>query len=152
MRHDALTDFLAAVDHVQDDLGDQKKYLRVTPLPLLKTLGGSSNQDFAALPGVTLDADVLTPYFGPYYYQTPDQEDPAVWHDPNPVAFLAVAAGITFRFVVTARTGKGFAQEGDFDNAESALSHALAWLGAGAKTSNGYGRFETDALRDLFSF
>lgn len=98
---------------------------------------------------VRLEADVLTPHFGPYY-QDPTVA-PAVWHDPNPVAFLAVAAGVSFRFVVTAHVADGFAQAGELEMVRDALGQALAWLGAGAKTSNGYGRFDTAALRELFT-
>lgn len=114
-------------------------------------VGALSFFDALPLPGVQVEPDVLTPHFAPYY-QEPSKEAPAVWHDPNPVAFLAVAAGATFRFVVTARAGTHFAQTGDLARISEGLSQALAWLGVGAKTSNGYGRFDTPALRDLFSF
>ncbi len=108
---------------------------------------------FDALPArpFGLEADVMTPHFAPYY-QDPERVAPAVWHDPNPVAFLAVPAGVPFRFLIAARPGPYGAQPGDLDTAFEWLASALAWLGAGGKTAAGYGRFETDAFSALFSY
>lgn len=107
---------------------------------------------FDALPAAwpRLEVDVMTPHFGPYY-QNPVTDDPAVWHDPVPVAFLAVAPDIPFRFLIATRSGAYGARPGDLDKVVTWLGEALAWLGAGGKTSTGYGRFNTDAFDSLFS-
>lgn len=107
---------------------------------------------FDALPAAwpRLVKDVMTPHFAPYYGD-PAQEAPAVWHDPNPVAFLAVEAGTPFRFLLAALPGEGFARPGDLGDVVGWLGEALAWLGAGGKTAAGYGRFATDALDALFN-
>lgn len=106
---------------------------------------------FDALPAAwpRLERDVMTPHFGPYY-QDPDKGDPAVWHDPVPVTFLAVASGTPFRFLIAAQPGEPFGRPGDLDTVMTWLGEALAWLGAGGKTGAGYGRFATDALAAIF--
>ncbi len=60
--------------------------------------------------------------------------------DPNPVFFLAVEDGLRFRFWVSARPGAE-ASEQDIDDAYDWLAIGLEYLGAGAKTAVGYGRF-----------
>lgn len=99
--------------------------------------------DVLPLENVRMQVDVLTPHFAPYY-QDPTREVPAVWHDPNPVPFLSVKAGSTFQFVLLARLGEmkdGCTTPEEFKEVQDNLVNALAWLGAGGKTSNGYGRF-----------
>lgn len=106
---------------------------------------------FDALPieEVTLVADVMTPHCGGWYAEghqaidanrTPDKV-PADWHDPVPVPFLVVAPGACFLFSVAPRKreDKAIAKE-----ALIALAQALEWVGAGAKTAAGYGRFRED--------
>ena len=53
---------------------------------------------FPALPQgqVTLEADVMTPHYGPYYKW--ENELPADWHSPVPIPFLTVAGEQVFGF------------------------------------------------------
>ena len=96
----------------------------------------------------TLDVDVLTPHYQPYYADERGDVPPADWHDPVPVAFLAVAAGTRFRFHFLDAARGGGAMEGPSPAApdplpalERLLWTALDWLGIGAKTGSGYGLF-----------
>jgi CRISPR-associated protein Cmr6 len=86
---------------------------------------------------VQLKADVMTPHYGPWYR---GEAPPADWHSPVPVPFLVVEAGQTFLFGVIPRRQN---EEGraDCEQVKAWLKEALAWLGAGAKTAVGYGRF-----------
>ena len=96
---------------------------------------------FPALPQgqVTLEADVMTPHYGPYYKG--ENELPADWHSPVPIPFLTVAGEQVFGFPLAPRRP---AAQGDLERAAQWLEEALDWLGAGAKTAVGYGRFRRD--------
>jgi len=108
-------------------------------------LGVGSVVFFDAFPTepVALTAEVMTPHYQPWYQQGAAQP-PADWYDPTPIPFLAVAPGARFRFAVAPRrTG----HDGDREDARQVaewLVQALAELGAGAKTSVGFGRFAED--------
>lgn len=101
---------------------------------------------FDALPvaPVQLAADVMTPHLGKWYEQGGElgslneaERIPADWHDPVPVPFLVVKSAC-MQFGIAPRPG----QSGEgLDEVMQALEQALAWLGAGAKTAVGYGRF-----------
>ncbi|QDT31143.1 type III-B CRISPR module RAMP protein Cmr6 [Thalassoglobus polymorphus] len=84
---------------------------------------------------VQLEADVMTPHYSSYY-----QGDgaPGDWISPVPIPFLVVAAGTPFQFSFAPRTP---AAKEYLPIVEDWLKEALQWLGAGAKTSAGYGRF-----------
>jgi CRISPR-associated protein Cmr6 len=71
------------------------------------------------------------------YYRGGDQA-PGDWESPVPVHFLAIPAGIRFRFAVQALA---HAESGDAALAQEWLLGALCHLGAGAKTAAGYGMF-----------
>ena len=72
------------------------------------------------------------------YYSGKQKAAPGDWESPNPVTFLAVAPGASFRFALSlARGGDAAAVE----KAASWLQAALCHAGAGAKTAAGYGRF-----------
>ena len=71
------------------------------------------------------------------YYAGKAKAAPGDWESPNPVVFLAVTPGASFRFALSPARGD-----------TEAVAIALAWLqaalchaGAGAKTASGYGRF-----------
>ncbi len=101
---------------------------------------------FSALPyqPVLLEPDVMTPHYGPYYRE---EGPPADWHKPIPIPFLTVAAKQVFGFPLAPRRP---AHEEDFKRALQWLEEALDWIGAGAKTAVGYGRFERDkALEEM---
>lgn len=92
---------------------------------------------FDALPikPVKLEADVMTPHYSPYY-QSGDV--PGDWHNPTPIPFLVVAEGAEFQFAIAPRKPE---DEEYKDKVEEWLKDALQWIGAGAKTAVGYGRF-----------
>ncbi len=112
---------------------------------------------FDALPvePVVLTADVMTPHLNKWYEQGGDIKDwrrepekvPADWHDPVPVPFLVVKSA-KLLFGIAPRRPE-FA--GELSLVFAALKQALDWLGAGAKTSAGYGRMveERGATADL---
>ena len=90
---------------------------------------------FDALPmePVMLEADVMTPHYG-------EGRPPGDWIDPIPIPFLAVREGAKFRFAVVPRPGSADAAA-RCEMACQWLKEALEWIGAGAKTAVGYGRF-----------
>lgn len=89
---------------------------------------------------VQLKADVMTPHYGAWYQ---DGSPPADWHSPVPVPFLVVEEGASFSFGLLPRRNDEKHRE-DCERAHVWLREALAWLGAGAKTAVGYGRFGVD--------
>ena len=90
---------------------------------------------------VELQADIMTPHYGPYYQDDKGQTPPADWHSPTPILFLAVSKEQSFVFGLLPRREKDRA---DCQQVENWLRDALCWIGAGAKTAVGYGRFERD--------
>jgi CRISPR-associated protein Cmr6 len=83
----------------------------------------------------TLAVDVMNPHYGDYYQKKPGVP-PADYLSPVPVYFLTVQADSRFAFAVASHEA-GLARL-----ACGRLKEALANLGAGAKTSAGYGYFE----------
>lgn len=117
---------------------------------LQKWFGGDGDKQageiifFDAVPirPVKLKADIMTPHYGDWYAkgdQGPNRDGsnvPADWHDPVPVPFLVVDKGQSFQFGVALRAGSDV----ELPKVIEALTQALAWIGAGAKTAAGYGR------------
>lgn len=103
--------------------------------------------DALPLAPVRLEADVMTPHYGAYYRDS--QQPPGDWMSPNPVPFLVVAPGNKFHFALLPRT-RTPAARAHLDQVEGWLTEALSWLGAGAKTAVGYGRFGCGALAGTF--
>lgn len=99
---------------------------------------------------VKLDGDVMTPHYGSYYADTTGNTPPADWFDPVPIPFLTVASDQHFAFALLPRSTSAEASD-DLQTAKTLLTEALIWLGAGAKTAVGYGRFERDekATREI---
>ncbi|GIX15055.1 MAG: hypothetical protein KatS3mg118_3014 [Paracoccaceae bacterium] len=95
---------------------------------------------FDALPTkpATLMAEVLTPHDGGW--RQGNAPAPSDWHSPVPIPFLVVAPGAQFRFAVAPRPGAGTGRE-DVALFMDWLKEALDWIGAGAKTAVGFGRF-----------
>ena len=91
-----------------------------------------------------LELDIMNPHY-PKYYQGP--EPPTDSQSPIPVYFLTVAPNVEFRFAVGWR--------GPLDDetrrlrtlAQDWLTKGLIELGAGAKTSAGYGYFQPPAKK-----
>ncbi len=97
-----------------------------------------------ALPtrAIQLKADIMTPHYQEYYAsQGNNITPPADYLSPNPIPFLVVAQGANFQFGVLPRNKKS---EADCQKVIKWLEEALTWIGAGAKTAVGYGRFEKD--------
>ena len=66
---------------------------------------------------------------------------PSDWVSPVPIHFLGVKEGAKFQFAVAPRAGAGAgAGEDDVKDAYQLIEEALEWIGAGAKTSVGFGR------------
>lgn len=97
---------------------------------------------FDAIPlgPVKLEVDVMTPHYADYYGSG---AVPGDWLSPVPIPFLAVAGGTTFQFGIAPRTTDG---KEHLESVAEWLKAALQWLGAGAKTAVGYGRFEVAKL------
>jgi CRISPR-associated protein Cmr6 len=101
---------------------------------------------FDALPvaPVRLSADVMTPHYSDYYEGKQDKAGkpaaPGDWLSPNPIFFLTVAVSQNFQFTLAPRTTADQDKQ-DCNLAVKWLEAALIWLGAGAKTAVGYGRF-----------
>lgn len=97
---------------------------------------------FEALPvgKIQLELDVMNPHY-PEWYQK--QAAPANWQNPIPVFFLTVGKETVFRFAVGGRGKDGASAR---EKACAWLKEALREMGAGAKTSAGYGYFsESDS-------
>lgn len=113
---------------------------------------------FDAIPvgPVTLVCDVMTPHYGKWYEMGGEITDvktqpdciPADWHDPVPVPFLVVKKA-TFLFCIAPRKKpltdeRKDAVKTELNNIMQALTDALQFLGAGAKTAVGYGSLKVD--------
>lgn len=93
---------------------------------------------FDALPvrPVRVEADVMTPHHAEYYRG----EGPAVdWDSPVIIPFMTVAANTKFVISVAPRGDR--ASLDDVNLVWQWVYDALSWVGIGAKTSSGYGRF-----------
>lgn len=89
----------------------------------------------------TLEVDVLTPHYQPYYAEG---AAPGDWHDPVPVSFLTVAPGTPFDFAFRAAPlphTRGQAEADATEQLARLLPVALEWLGVGGKKGAGYGVF-----------
>lgn len=129
--------------------------------------GGSGQQDWFGERGragdiVFLDllpvrppvlcVEIMTPHYAPYYHQNPDDpQAPGDWFLPTPIPFLAVEHSQLWQCALIPRPGAGSWDNGLRNDLRRHLANALSWLGAGAKTAVGYGRFEflEDATREL---
>ncbi len=96
---------------------------------------------FDALPiaPVRLEVDVMTPHYSQYYRS--EQFQPGDWMSPEPVQFLTVDKEQNFLFTLAPRCLDDEGAAADLTLALEWLEEALAWMGAGAKTATGYGRF-----------
>ncbi len=88
---------------------------------------------------IQLKPDVMTPHYGPYYQ---GKEPPADWHNPIPVPFLVVDSKQNFLFGILPRRFTETQDIKDCQMAAAWLKKALEYIGGGAKTATGYGRFE----------
>jgi len=95
---------------------------------------------FDAIPArkPTLELDIMNPHYPKYYG---GEEPPTDWQSPVPVYFLTVAANTEFCFAVGWRGTLDDEGRRLRDQAQQWLKDGLTQLGAGAKTSAGYGYF-----------
>lgn len=84
-----------------------------------------------------LELDIMNPHY-PDYYQ--GKEPPTNWQSPKPIYFLTVAARTPFLFAAGWRRGAKIEADA-FKKAKEWLDEGLQNLGAGSKTSAGYGYF-----------
>ncbi len=92
----------------------------------------------ASLP--VLELDIMNPHFPKYYS---GEQPPADNQNPVPVYFLTVAPRTEFRFAVGWREALDDESRRLRDLAKEWLLKGLTEMGAGAKTSAGYGYFES---------
>ena len=93
-----------------------------------------------------LVVEIMTPHFTDYFQNKGTPHDAG---KPNPIPFLAVAAGSEFRFVATcvpALLNDTVPLDRWQHLLTKIMSHAFDWLGFGAKTSVGYGAMEEDPV------
>lgn len=110
---------------------------------------------FDALPlkPIRLEVDIMTPHYGDYYAD-PAKNPPHDRSDPIPIPFLTVAEEQEFVFAFAPRQiakkeeCDRKKQECDRKKLSSWLKGALDWMGAGAKTAVGYGRFTKDDKKE----
>jgi CRISPR-associated protein Cmr6 len=115
--------------------------------------GAGSLIVFDALPLVppAIELDIMNPHYGDYYADKPDRNGhpipPADYLRPNPIFFLTVAAGQSFRFALAPRPDKRRDEAGQADDVKyglALLKTALSSIGAGGKTAVGYGYMTLD--------
>jgi len=102
---------------------------------------------FDAIPAdrAQLELDIINPHY-PQYYQ--GSQPPANWQSPIPVYFLTVARDTEFRFAVGWRDRARNGWQPLLAQAVSWLRLGLSELGAGGKTSAGYGYFAFPAAKE----
>ncbi len=93
-----------------------------------------------------LVVEIMTPHFTDYFQNKGTPHDAG---KPNPIPFLAVAAGSEFRFVVICEPvllNHSVPMDQWQNLLSKIMSRAFDWLGFGAKTSVGYGAMEEDPI------
>lgn len=135
--------------------GDQKDFVEKYPdnqteFDQFRTIFGSTDQagqviffDAIPLENLKLEADVMTPHYSEYYQGT---SPPADWLSPTPIPFLTVSKETSFCFAVGWR---GLENNDYQTRAVEWLKEGLEQLGAGAKTSSGYGYFSVKKIREI---
>jgi len=129
------------------EIGDDKEDLikRVFGSPVGETEAKSAGSviilDAIPLAPVKLEADVMTPHYGPYYQDGSGATPPGDWHSPVPLPFMVVSSDTSFQFGLAPKHSDAGS---DLDVVRKWLADALDWIGAGAKTAVGYGRMSKD--------
>jgi len=132
-------EFWQAFDRQYSDAGEEARGLTRCFRKVFGTVGASGQAifyDAAPLNVPELEPDVMTPHY-PNYYQGP--EPPADWQNPTPIPFLTVGSESCFCFAVGWR---GVPNASAHEQAKNWLEGGLQELGAGAKTTAGYGYFK----------
>lgn len=99
---------------------------------------------FDALPfnKIKLEAEIMTPH-KTKYYENPNKEHARDTQNPVPIPYLVVASDQPFAFFIAPRVDNEQARK-DMKTVIDWLKKAVEWMGAGAKTAVGFGRFEED--------
>lgn len=116
---------------------DQKKINRIFGPEDTKEIGKILFLDALPVAPLKLEKELINVLYGDYYRKG---SFPIDSYSPNLIPFLTVAAGQTFYFSIIPRKFYDGVED-DMKDVKSWLIQALQWLGLGAKTSNGYGRF-----------
>ena len=87
---------------------------------------------------VTLRGEVMTPHHSQYYR---DGSPPADYDSPIPIAFLTVAPGQEFLMAA-------LGSKDDLKVLEKYWDISLEYMGIGAKTSSGFGRFQRNKAKE----
>ena len=118
------------------------KYWKGEDETLYKGIFGSEDQvgeivflDALPTKPVQLRFDVITPHYGEYEN---GGNPPGDWISPVPIPFLSIADGAKFQFAFAPRRKSA---EAHLDVVCKWVECGLEWLGAGARTAVGYGRF-----------
>jgi len=96
-----------------------------------------------------LELDIMNPHFPDYYGDKTGKVTPTDWQSPRPVYFLIVTPATEFRFAVGWRGPLDDKARRLCNLAQEWLIKGLTELGAGAKTSAGYGYFTVTDTRVL---
>lgn len=96
---------------------------------------------------VMLKESIMTPHYGEWYLKGADKPtdkkvQPADWHSPVPVSFLAVEKAV-MQFGVMPRQGANVSDD-EIEQINNVIMLALEHIGIGAKTATGYGRMVLD--------
>jgi CRISPR-associated protein Cmr6 len=94
-----------------------------------------------------LEIDIMNVHY-PRYYENPKENPPAAWEKPNPIFFLTVGKHSAFQFAIGSRGPNAADRQNAQRLAKDWLQNALEQMGAGSKTSAGYGAFSIDNPAD----
>lgn len=86
-----------------------------------------------------IEEDVMNVHYPDYYR---GEAPPTDFQSPNPIAFLTVAAGTPFKFLIGLKPNSSDLDINMLSKAEVILKEALTHHGIGAKTAVGYGYFK----------
>lgn len=94
--------------------------------------------------GGILEVDVMTPHYGGYYGSQGGEAPTEHGSGPNPIPFLVIKPGVSFRFGLSLASGPLPAAANEILGLAQVILHsALEDNGAGGKTGSGYGYFHT---------
>lgn len=86
----------------------------------------------------TIEEDVMNVHYPDYYR---GEAPPTDFQSPTPIAFLTVAVGTPFQFIIGMKINGSERDDKLLNKAETLLREALTQHGIGAKTAVGYGYF-----------
>ena len=88
-----------------------------------------------------IEEDVMNVHYPDYYR---GEAPPTDFQSPNPIAFLTVAVGTPFQFLIGMKQNDSYLDTNPLSKAETLLKEALTHHGIGAKTAVGYGYFKQE--------